>query len=116
MAYLGALLAADMRNNSLGCTAFTEVNSNHTSYNQSTGKAVSCGATQLLPCFLELTDFTVPRSDSSNMACPEIRRKPHSQGVADCGDETQLVSYCGAAVVQPATGSHRVAMVAAHCW
>lgn len=91
MGYLGALISADMRGNYLGCTSSRVHNNSNDSSDTSNAELTPCDAAHLLPCFVELTDFTIPRSDSSNMACPEIRRKPHSQAVVDCGDETQLV-------------------------
>lgn len=107
MGYLGGMISADVRNNSLGCTALTRFNS---SSNQSGGNTAFCDVTKLLPCFLELTDFTVPRSDSSNMACPEIRRKPYTQALADCGVSTQLVSHFVAAWFSKVAYSHVIAL------
>jgi hypothetical protein len=43
-----------------------------------------CEEDQLLPCFLQFQEYTVPRSDASHMACRMITRRPAAQLRATC--------------------------------
>lgn len=43
-----------------------------------------CTEKELLPCFLTFSEHTVPRTDNTKMACPEIVRLPHGQAVSAC--------------------------------
>ncbi|KAF8059749.1 CSN6 [Scenedesmus sp. PABB004] len=44
-----------------------------------------CDPGALLPCFLELSDVSLPRTDSSHMACPLVLRRPLAEAAAACG-------------------------------
>lgn len=87
--YLGALVTADFRNNTLtydGLTAKSEP------WGSQLGSGADAGSRNLmLPCFLTFSDYTMPRSDGSNIACPVLYRKTQIQALRDCASETQLV-------------------------
>lgn len=90
------LLSVDLRNTSLSCTGDTANGSSN---------GLPCAHGQMLPCFLRLTQLTLPRSDASNMECPSTVWKPHDEAVRDCSGsgDTQLVSkpyYWGDSAVE----------------
>jgi hypothetical protein len=43
-----------------------------------------CNPEKRLPCFLEFAEYDIPRSDSSNMRCFPVRRKPQAEAQVDC--------------------------------
>eukprot|EP00878_Enallax_costatus_P047112 GHUV01057509.1.p1 GENE.GHUV01057509.1~~GHUV01057509.1.p1 ORF type:complete len:552 (+),score=103.69 GHUV01057509.1:2259-3914(+) len=84
LGFLSSLMSVDLRNNSFSC-AQSSSGSNDPS---------QCDGGQQLPCFLRLSDITIPRPDASNMQCPTVVRKLRAEAVQDCAGATatQLVS------------------------
>lgn len=78
VAVLPFLESMHLSNNTFSCMGTASVNS--------TGPDACSNAEQVLPCFLRLTEYTVPRSDASNMECPDVIRKPRSNIIADCAE------------------------------
>eukprot|EP00775_Hariotina_reticulata_P011161 gene11161-11311_t len=70
---LNRLTAFDVRNNSkLSCG--------------SRDAAERCDRDNMLPCFLQLSNITMPRSDDSNMECPIVLKKAPDEVAAACGN------------------------------
>lgn len=78
--FLGALITADMRNNSF------RLDDQMSGTSLGSTVAVDSPA-NLIPCFLTLSDYTMPRLDGSNTACPALHRKNRDQALKDCASE-----------------------------
>ncbi|WIA42187.1 hypothetical protein OEZ86_009450 [Tetradesmus obliquus] len=57
------------------------------SSSSSSDESPYCRDEQLLPCFLAFANYTVPRADSSKMACPAILRRHIEEARAVCAGE-----------------------------
>lgn len=56
-----------------------------TTSSSSTGATyLQCADNQLLPCFLEFSNHTLPRMDASNMSCPMVLRRSYADAQKAC--------------------------------
>lgn len=46
-----------------------------------------CSHGQLLPCFLQFSNHTLPRTDASNMSCPMVLRRSFSDAQKACSGD-----------------------------
>lgn len=73
LGWLSWVITVDVRNNTkLSCSSTDAV----------TGR---CDRNNKLPCFLQLSSSTMPRSDDTNMECPIVLKKAPQEVAAACG-------------------------------
>eukprot|EP00775_Hariotina_reticulata_P004431 gene4431-4686_t len=72
-----SLSSVDLSHNSLGCSLGTDTKA-------SNDQGQQCVPTQLLPCFLAVSNETYHVPDDRGMQCPRIVRKEYGKAVEDC--------------------------------
>jgi hypothetical protein len=91
MGVLENLHEIDLRNSSMSCLGTLANAAANTTANSSTAEQQQplqqCEDSHLLPCFLFFSKELLPRTDSSNMACPVIMRRFKDEAVQACAGD-----------------------------
>lgn len=85
MGVLKNLQTMDTRNTSMSCLGNDESTNTGSDGSSADEKVyLQCSDDQLLPCFLDFSTVTIPRTDNSYMACPVILRRPLQEAIQVC--------------------------------
>lgn len=67
----------------------SSLSNNGTEFGETQGvlAVARCIGDQLLPCFLQFSNYTLPRTDASNMSCPLVLRRSYDEAQRTCAGD-----------------------------